>query len=81
MSLHYHPDKHDASEHVIWTSQIQILNTMRDTLLNKEERHKYDRQSRIAPVMLYATSAAPLCLHSIESGVATRPASIQRRRQ
>ena len=48
LSLLYHPDKHDASESVIWTSQIQILNTMRDTLVNKEERHKYDRQSRIA---------------------------------
>jgi hypothetical protein len=48
LELHYHPDKHDASERDIWTSQIQILNTMRDTLLNKEERHKYNRQSRIA---------------------------------
>jgi curved DNA-binding protein CbpA len=48
LALLYHPDKHDASERVIWTSQIQILNTMRDTLVNKEERHKYNRQSRIA---------------------------------
>jgi hypothetical protein len=48
LALLYHPDKHDASERDIWTSQIQILNTMRDTLVNKEERHKYNRQSRIA---------------------------------
>ena len=45
MALHYHPDKHPASESVIWTSQIQILNSIRGTLINKEERHKYDSQS------------------------------------
>ena len=45
MALHYHPDKHAASECDIWTTQLQILNSIRGTLINKEERHKYDRQS------------------------------------
>ena len=45
MALHYHPDKHAASECDIWTTQLQILNSIPGTLINKEERHKYDRQS------------------------------------
>ena len=45
MALHYHPDKHAASECDIWTTQLQILNSIRGTLINKEERHKYDCQS------------------------------------
>ena len=35
----------------------------------------------LPPVMLCATLAAPHRLHSVESGVATMPASIRRRRQ
>ena len=48
LALHYHPDKHAASERDIWNPQFQILNTICDTFLNKEERQKYDRQSRRA---------------------------------
>ena len=32
----------------MWSTQFQILGTIYRTLVTKEERHKYDRQSRIA---------------------------------
>jgi hypothetical protein len=43
----YHPDKHETDKDA-WTAQFQILGAIKRTLSNKEERQKYDRQSRQA---------------------------------
>ena len=47
LAILFHPDKHDTDKNA-WTAQFQILGTIKRTLSNKEERQKYDRQSRRA---------------------------------
>ncbi len=47
LAILYHPDKHDTDKDAR-TAQFQILGTIKRTLSNKEERQKYERQSRVA---------------------------------